>query len=309
MTAKVVAPRVAPRVRTPTGFWRKYGVGYLFVIPTLVLYVVFVFYPLVASLYLSLTDWNGADPVLSFVGFSNYVKLVQDDLLWVSLGHNIFWMVFGSIGAIGLGLVLAVVLWSTRPRGFTVFRTVYFMPQVLGAAVVGIIWRMIYAPRRGLLYKLGDALDIDFLKHGFLGDHNTALSAVLLASVWSAIGFFFVIFLAGLQNVDQDLIDAAKVDGANARQRFRHVVVPQLSPVITMVIVLGMINSLNIFDIIWAMTGGGPANSTEVIGTYAYTKAFLESQFGYSAALITVSSGLALVMSTAFIRLRERGEG
>jgi len=285
-------------------FWKRYGIGYLFISPALVLFALFVVYPFVQSMYLSLTEWNGADPQKTFVGLRNYWELAQDELLWLSLSHNLVWMVLGPVGAVGGGMALALLLWS-RPRGFWFFRTVFFVPQVLGPAVIGIIWLLIYQAPRGGLYLLGRALGIDFLRRSLLGNLETALFAVLIASIWGAVGYFFVILLAGLQNVDPDLIDAATVDGANGPQRFRHVIVPQLSNVLTMVLVLALIGALNVFDIIWAMTQGGPANSTEVISTYTYTEAFLENNIGYASALTMVMTAIALLTSWIFIRVRE----
>ncbi len=307
MTVDTMKTFQAPPESQLRQFWRKYGTGYLFICPAVLLYIVFVLYPFLRTFHFSLTDWNGFDPVINLVGIDNYVQLAQDDLFWNALGHNIIWIIVGSIGAIGLGLVLAVLVYN-RPRGFMIYRTVYFLPQVLGAAIVGVLWSMIFAPRRGLLYQIGKSTGIDFLTHGFLGDHNTALLAVLVASIWASIGFFFVIFLAGLQNVDKDLLDAAKVDGANGVQRFWYIIIPQLSHVITMVIALGMIGSLKVFDIVWAMTQGGPANSTEVLGSFAYIEAFLHTNVGYASAIIMVTSALALIMSVGFIRLRERNK-
>ena len=173
-------------------------IAYLFMLPTVVLYSLFVLYPFVASFSLSLTDWNGADSVRTFVGFDNYVRLVRDGVLRTALTHNLVWMVVGSAGGIGLGFLLALLVWH-RPRGFVLFRTVFFLPQVLGAAVVGIIWKLIYRPYKGLLYELGETFDIPFLRFPFLGETATALGAILAAAIWAGAGFFFVILLAGLQ--------------------------------------------------------------------------------------------------------------
>jgi ABC-type sugar transport system permease subunit len=260
-----------------------------------------------SCIQISFTDWNGFDQTLTFIGLQNYLELFQSSTFWNALWHNFYWIIFGSIGAIGLGLFLAILV-SQRPRGFHLFRTVFFMPQVLGPVVVGIIWLMIYAPRRGLLYQIGDALNLDFLMRSPLANSQSSLTGILVASIWASIGFFFVIFLAGLQNVDQDLLDAARVDGANGLQRFQFVIVPQLAPVITTVIALGMINSLRLFDIVWAMTQGGPGNSSEVLGTLAYEEAFKLQNQGYGSAIVVVTSLLAVVLSIVFIRLRERRE-
>lgn len=286
-------------------FWRQYGVGYLFVLPGLAIYLLFVVYPFVSSIYLSLTDWNGADAERPFVGLANYIRLLQDDLFWLSLRHNLMWMVVGAAVPIALGLFLALLVWK-RPFGFTIFRTVYFLPQVLGAGILGVMWKLVYQPRRGILHQIGEAAGIEALQFSPLADVDQALWAVLIAAIWASIGFFFVIMLAGLQNVDTDLLDAATVDGANNWQRFQHVIIPQLSHVITMVTVLAFIGGLKIFGIIWAMTQGGPANGTEVIATYAYVHFSQLSEVGYSAALTTVMAALALIITLIFMRLRER---
>jgi raffinose/stachyose/melibiose transport system permease protein len=275
-------------------------VGYLFILPALLMYSLFVLYPFIRTFHISLTDWNGIDAQMNFIGLENYLNLFDDPLFWSALGNNVYWIIVGSIGAIGLGLVLAVLV-STRPVGFHFFRTVYFMPQVLGASIVGVIWLLIYAPRRGFLYRVGDAFEIDFLKRSLLANTDTALLGILIASIWASIGFFFVIFLAGLQNVDQDLIDASS-------QRFRFVILPQLSHVVTMVIALGMINSLKVFDIIWAMTEGGPANASDMLGTYAYREAFKLQHQGYGSAVVVFTSALAVGLSLLFIKIRERRE-
>jgi raffinose/stachyose/melibiose transport system permease protein len=288
-------------------FWSRYGVGYLFVAPAFVLYVVFMIYPFFSSFILSLQEWNGADPVKQFVGLGNYVRIAQDRLFWLSLQHNAIWMVLGTITPITLGLMLALLLWS-RPVGFLFFRTVFFLPLILGDAILGIMWVIVYQPRRGILYQIGQMTGWEALKFSPLADVTLALYAVLVAGIWGSVGFFFVILLAGLQNVDADLIDAARVDGANAWQRFRHVVIPQLSHVLTMVTVLALIGGLRVFGIIWAITRGGPANGTEVIATYAYTKFSAESDVGYSAALTMIMAALALLVTVVFIRVRERRE-
>lgn len=290
-----------------TRFFTKYGFAYLLVSPALILYLLFVIYPFLGTFHLSLTKWNGADPVKEFVGFANYRAILNDPIVWIAFRHNVIWMIIGPIGAIGFGMLLAVLL-RRQPKGFAFFRTVYFMPQVIGAAMIGFMWIMIYAPRRGFLYHLGEALNMPFLQQGFLGKTDTALLAIIVAAIWGSIGFYFVILLAGLQNIDQDLIDAAKVDGANTWQEFRYIIMPQLSNVLTVVIVLAVIGSLKVFDIVWTMTRGGPANASEVIGTYAYNKAFIESNFGYASAVIMVLSLFTLAFAVLFIRLRERNQ-
>jgi ABC-type sugar transport system permease subunit len=288
------------------GFWWRYGVRYLFILPALALYVLFVLYPLANSIYLSMTKWNGAAPIKEFIWFGNYAKLLSDKLLWLALSHNLIWVIAGTVVPIAIGLFLAVLLWQ-GVWGMALFRTVYFMPVVLASVIVGIIWRWIYNPVFGILNEALKAIGLGAFARGWLGDVHLALYAVLAAAIWAHIGFVFVIFLAGLQNVDLELLDAAKIDGANAWQELWYVTIPQLANVLTMVTALSLIGGFNVFDIVFVMTGGGPANQTELIATYTYQMAFAENQVGYGAALSMVMTLISLAATVVFIRIRERG--
>lgn len=286
----------------------RHRAGLLFVLPALLLYLVFMVWPFLQTIYFTFTDWNGVNPVKRWVGLANYRALVGDPLLWQALRNNLTWVVIGTIAPMAIAFLLAVLLWR-QPRGFLVFRTVYFMPQVLSAVVIAIIWGWIYNPMFGILNKGLDAVGLGAVSRGWLGDPTVALYAVLAAAIWAEVGFVFVIFLAGLQGVSRDLVEAATIDGANAWQRFWHVVVPEMSNVVNVVTALLLIGGFNVFDIIFVMTGGGPANATEVIATYTFEQAFTQNRVGYAATLSLVMTLISLVASVTFIRLRERGEG
>jgi ABC-type sugar transport system permease subunit len=285
---------------------RKYLPSYLFIAPALVLYAIFVLYPFVNTIYYSMTDWDGAQPVKQFIGFANYQRLVQDRLMWLSLKHNAIWIALGTLTPVAIGLVLATLVWS-GVRGRIVFRTVFFMPVVLASVVVGMIWSWIYHPIFGPINVTLRAIGLENLARGWLGDLTWALYALLLAGLWAYFGFCFVILLAALQNIDMELHDAAKIDGANATQRFFNVTIPQLSPVLTMLLAYTLIGGFNVFDIVYIMTRGGPANATEVLATYTYAMAFKQNQVGYGAALTMVITVLSLIASYLFITQRERG--
>jgi ABC-type sugar transport system permease subunit len=287
--------------------WRRYRAGMFFVLPALLLYLVFMVYPFFQSIYLSFTSWNGASPVKEWIGLDNYRALIRDPMLWLSLRHNLIWVIVGTVAPIVIGMGLALLLWQ-RPKGFTLFRTVYFMPQVLSTVVIGIVWNWIYNPIFGILNTGLDAVGLEGVSRGWLGDPDVALYAVLIAAIWATIGFTFVIFLAGLQNVSKDLLEAATIDGANAWQQFWNVTVPQMAGVINIVVAFLLIGGFNVFDIIFVMTGGGPANATEVIATYTYKEAFTQNNIGYASTLSLVMTVISLIASVTFIRLRERQE-
>jgi ABC-type sugar transport system permease subunit len=300
-------PFVAPSISPVRRSWRRYRAGILFVLPALILYLVFMVYPFFRSIYFSLTSWNGVTAVKEWVGLANYRELIGDDRFWLSLQNTVIWVIVGTISPIVIGMLLALLLWR-QPKGFTLFRTIFFMPQVLSTVVIGIVWNWIYNPIFGILNEALDAIGLEDISRGWLGDPDVALYAVLVAAIWATIGFVFVIFLAGLQNVSKDLLEAATVDGANVWQRFWNVTVPQMASVLNVVIALLLIGGFSVFDIVFVMTGGGPANATEVLATYTYKEAFTQNNVGYASALAVVITVISLIASVTFIRLRERQE-
>jgi ABC-type sugar transport system permease subunit len=282
--------------------------GYLFILPAVLLYAIFFIYPFADAIYLSLTDWNGVDPQKTFVGLNNYIRMVKDQLMWLSLSRNAIWVIIGTVVPIAIALILAVLLGGRKTKGRLFFRTVYFMPVVLSSVVVGIIWGWVYNPVFGMLNRVLGAIGLGSLSRGWLGDPNLAIYMVLIAAIWSYLGFCVVILLAGLQNVNLELYDAARCDGANSLQQLIHVTIPQLYHVLTMIGVYSMINGFHVFDIVFVMTRGGPANSTEVIATYTYKQGFQLNSLGYGSALGMVLALLSLITSYIFIKFRERSE-
>jgi len=295
-----------PVKASPALKWiNKNKAGFLFILPALIMYAIFFISPFITSIYYSLTNWNGVDPVKQFVGLKNYINLFKDSLLGLSLSHNVIWVIVGTVAPILIGLPLAVLL-SNIKRGRLFFQTSYFLPYVLSGVVVGMIWGWIYNPLFGLLNYILKGIGLGALSRGWLGDPNLALYAVIAAAVWGYFGFCVVIFLAGLQNVDVDLVEAARIDGANALQQFFYVIIPQLRHVLNMVLVYTLIGGFNVFDIVQIMTVGGPANHTELIGTYTYKISFQQSNVGYGTTLSMVMTILSLVASYFYIVLRER---
>lgn len=282
--------------------------GYLFISPALLLYAIFFIYPFAGTVYLSLTNWNGVDPQKKFLGLNNYIRMVRDHLMWTSLSHNVIWVIIGTIVPIVIGLILAVLLWGGNTKGRTFFRTVYFMPVILSPVIVGIIWGWMYNPIFGMLNRILDIIGLSSLSRGWLGDPNLAIYMVLIAAIWSYFGFCVVVLLAGLQNVDLELHDAARCDGANSWQQLIHVTIPQLNHVLTMIVVYTMIGGFNVFDIVFIMTHGGPANSTELIATYTYKQSFQLNSIGYGSALCMVMTFLSLTSSYIFLKFRERND-
>src|SRR5215212_3947739 len=269
----------------------------LFISPALAIYLVFMLYPFLNTIYLSFTNWNGATVAKDFVGLSNYARMVGDAAVLKAFYNNVIWVV--------IGLFLALLLWSGT-RGSLVLRTVYFLPFILPLVVVAIVWQWIFHPLFGPLNKLLDSVGLEQISRGWLGDPTTALYAVLVSAIPGATGLVVVILFAALQNVDVSQVEAAKIDGANWFQRAWYVVIPQLAPVITMVTAITLIGGFAVFDNVFVMTGGGPGHASEVLGTYTYQIAFQENQAGYGSALAVLMTTLSLVSAVVFVRLRER---
>ena len=279
--------------------------GLIFVVPLVAMIGVFMVFPLINAFYYSLVDFDGLDLSPPWVGLDNFTELLHDDAVYHALKNNVIWIVLGTIAPLVLGLGMALMVWRTK-RGSVFYRTVFFLPFILPQVAMGVVWGWIYEPSRGWLNKLLDLVGLDSVTTGWLGNPDTALYAVLATGIWSAVGFVFVIFLSALRRVDEDLVAAAMLDGANPWQRLRYVVLPQIMPVFLMVTTITLLGGFRVFDIVFVMTGGGPAGATEVLGTYAYSSAFQLNRISYGTALALVITVIAIPFAAALNRVQRR---
>ena len=266
----------------------------MFIAPNFLLFGVFVFWPLVFAAYLSLHDWNMSAPVRVFIGFDNYTELFGDRLFWKVL-RNTANFVLGSVSAtvlLALGLALAL---NVPLRARSAYRAAVFTPTVTTAAAVAIVWQFIFDAEFGLLRALLSYVGV--MSPKWLGDPAWAMTSLTIVAVWQRIGFVTVIFLAGLQAIPRELYEAARVDGANAWQRFRHVTLPLLSPITFFVIVTSVIYSFQAFDLIAVMTQGGPIDSTNVLSYYLYQTAFRYFKAGLASSIAIVFFVLILAFT------------
>ncbi|MBV8212114.1 MAG: sugar ABC transporter permease [Verrucomicrobia bacterium] len=279
---------------------------WVFLAPALVIYSVVVVYPMLYSAYLSLFRWDGVAPKKVFVGFQNYVTLLtHNEVFWIALKNNAIWLVAALLVPTSIGLGLALVL-NSRFRGSHIFRSIFYFPAVLSLAVVGLIWTWIYHPDLGLANQLLDALGLKFLKRNWLSDPNIAIYPVILAATWNAVGLPMLLFLAGLQTIPQELHEAAKVEGAGPLQRFWHVTFPLLRETTLIVLAITSINALKAYDIIYAMTNGGPANRTQLLSTWMYFLTYNYNEVGLGTAIAIVLFSLTLIFAIPYIRLMTR---
>jgi multiple sugar transport system permease protein/raffinose/stachyose/melibiose transport system permease protein len=267
--------------------------------------VAWVFWPALNSFYLSLTRWNGLGPPES-VGLANFRDLLSDEVFRQALRNNVIWAIgFGGLSVLG-GLALALAL--NRPRrGVGIYRSAIYLPMVFSLAVTGLFWRVLYQPDGAVNSALG-GIGLGSLEHQWLADPDTALYAVLIAAVWRQVGYVMVLYLAGLKSTDPVLEDAAAVDGTSPWQRFRYVIWPQLRGVNTVVFAVTVIDSLRTFDIVWAMTQGGPYHSSELLSTYMFQQGFTFLNLGYSSAIAVVIFVLAIVFIITYLIRATRTE-
>ena len=299
MTATAVATPVAAQPRKGTGGGRRVPkVVWLFLIVPAAVEILMVFWPALNSFYLSLTKWNGlgaAQPV----GLRNFRDLFSDEVFRGALKNNVIWAVgFGGLSVLG-GLALAVAL--NRPRrGVGLYRSAIYLPMVFSLAVTGLFWRVQYQPD-GTINTLLGAVGLQSLERQWLADPTTALYAVLVAAVWRQVGYVMVLYLAGLKGTDPTLDDASAVDGAGAWQRFRFVTWPQLRGVNMVVFAVTVIDSLRTFDIVWAMTQGGPYHTSELLSTYMFQQGFTFLNLGYASAIAVLIFALALIFIITYL--------
>src|SRR5215469_2938878 len=277
-----------------------------FLAPALVIYSVVVVYPMVYSSYLSLSRWDGIAPTKVFVGLDNYgILLTQNDVFWIALKNNAIWLVAALLLPTSIGLGLAILL-NSKFRGSHIFRSIFYFPAVLSLAVVGLIWTWIYHPDLGLLNQMLSALGLKVLTRNWLADPNIALYPVIIAATWSAVGLPMLLFLAGLQTIPEEMHEAAKVEGANRVQVFVYITFPLLRETTLIVLAITAINALKAYDIIYAMTNGGPANKTQLLSTWMYFLTYNYNQVGLGTAIAVVLFSLTLIFAIPYIRFMTR---
>jgi raffinose/stachyose/melibiose transport system permease protein len=270
----------------------------LWVAPAVLLLVVFVYYPVVENLRLSLFKWNAFSPTEKWVGLDNYRDLTVDPIFWSSLFNNTAYAIVSVFFQVGGGLILAAILEEVvrgRWKGF--FRTVYFVPAVLALTITGLLFQFMYNPQIGLVNGFLDAVGLDALKHSWLGESATAIWAIIAMSQWQSIGYVMVLFIVAMQRIPRELYDAAYIDGASRRQAFVSITVPLVREMILLATIITISGAFLVFNEVQVMTAGGPNNSSQVLGTWLYKSAFFNDQMGYAAAIAVVIFIITMVAS------------
>ncbi len=279
---------------------------YFFAIPALIFYVVLWIFPILRLFQYSITDYNGFSQEYNYIGFDNFKDLLNGDVLGVSLTNTLVYtlitVVFGNL----IGLALALLL-NMKIRGKGFYRSLAYIPTLFSAIVVGFLWSYVYMPDYGLISTFLDKIGINNENLNFLGNYSSALYAIIFVEIWKNIGTTMIIFLAGLQTVPNDLLEAGKMDGCGPWRLLQHVKIPLLATAITINVTLSLINGLKAFDFPFIMTNGGPGTATNTLIFSIYKMAFTEQLFGKASALGVISFAVIIAITAIFVvRMNKR---
>ncbi len=287
---------------------RKWPIVLAFLSPALFLYLLFVIYPIAQGMRYSVFDWNGLEPLTQFLGFDNFRDAFADPSFTGALKHNLIILVLTLLLQLPFAMFLAVLL-DQNLRGRAFMRMMFFAPYILSEVVTAIVWRQILRP--GGVLDTGISAVTGSANVLWLADPKIVLYTVFFVLSWKFFGFHMILMLAGLQHIPDELEEAAAIDGASWWQTFRYITVPLLGPTVRVSVFLAMIGSLQQFDLVWVMTGGGPVNASNTMATYMIDWAFRRNQFGYASAVSVIVFFLSLLVALAYQRwvLRRDIEG
>ncbi|MCL4296655.1 MAG: sugar ABC transporter permease [Anaerolineae bacterium] len=287
---------------TPTLKSRDFGTIILFLAPAVVLFSVFLIYPIVQSGYYSFFNWKGFGPATDFVGLNNYSRILTDKNFLRALQNGLLIVGLSIIVQLPLALSLALLVGRKLP-GRTFFRTIFFLPYVFSEVITALVWQALLHPdpHYGLINAILTNLGLDAIP--FLGDRTTVMPAIFIVLTWKYFGFHMLLFMAGLQSIPAELEEAAKIDGASGFQTIRHIIVPLLRGTIRTAIFLSVLGSLQVFAIVWIMSQGGPAGASETMATYLFRFGFVRFYLGYGSAVAVVMFIICITFSLVYQKL------
>ncbi len=283
--------------------FKKQATPYVYLLPTIILLFVLLIIPIIMVIGYSLYDNVIVNKNPVFVGLANYVTVLTDDAFYVAIRNTLFFVIVSIIAHLIIGMVFAMVL-NTRYLGNKtkgIFRVIYALPWMFTASVIAILWRMMLDPS-GVLNYILTSLHIVSDKVSFLADRDIALKAVTLINIWSGYPFYMISILAGLQGISTDLYEASALDGANAVQTYFRITLPQLKPILTSLLMLDFVWTLQQFALIWMTTGGGPVNATETISTYIYKQGFTKYQYSLASTGAVILLIVCTIIGIFYVR-------
>ncbi|RVX47735.1 carbohydrate ABC transporter membrane protein 1 (CUT1 family) [Nonomuraea polychroma] len=288
-------PAPAPAVKK-RGRWLTIT---LFLLPALVLFLLLVVAPILVAVYSSAFRWNGFGGLpTNFIGFDNFTRLFGTEIFAQDLWHLLVLVLFSVCVQLPFSLAIAMLL-NQRIRGRALYRVVFFAPYVLSEVITGVLFSLILSPESGMANQL---LSVFGIESEWLADPDTVMPSLFLVMTWKYFGFHMMIYLAGRQNIPNELIEAAQIDGASSWRTFRHITLPLLGPTIRISIFLSVIYTIQLFDLVWILTGGGPSHSSETMAVTMMEYGFKRSQVGYASAISVVMFVLSLVFALIYQR-------
>ncbi|WP_257347478.1 carbohydrate ABC transporter permease [Pseudalkalibacillus decolorationis] len=269
----------------------------------------FVYYPIVENFRFSFYEFSAFSPDKVFVGFENFLNLFQDEVFYIALKNNIWYAVISIIFQVFGGLILAAILEDPVTRfvsGF--FRTIFFLPVVISITVIALLFSFVYNPNIGILNNFLSLLGLEEWARAWLGESETAIFAVIAVSQWQSIGYIMMLFIVSIQAIPRELYEAAEIDGAGKVRKFIYVTVPQVREMFFVATLLTLTGAFTVFNEPYILTGGGPGNASEVLGTLLYNSAFFKDQMGYASAIATIILILTLLVSLVQMKLFRTGK-
>lgn len=277
----------------------------LFVTPALIVYIIFKLYPAISGMFYSLTDWNGLNKSYHFVGISNFKDILTDRYYWNSIIFTTKYVVVMLFAANIIALLLAVAI-ESRGRGKGIFRTLFYMPNMISMIIGGYMWSFIFTK---VLYYLADNWGISFLDKSWIGDSRYAFIAIIIVSVWGSAGYLMIIYMAALQGVPEYLKESASLDGANAWNRFWKILFPMIQPAVTICVFWTLNSAFQVFDVIYSLTGGGPGRVTQSVAINIYEEAFSGNiRYGYATAKSSVLFVIILLITIVQLKVMKGRE-
>jgi len=304
-TVQPTSPQPARRRAGSRLKLRNTLIGWSFILPNFVGFAVLTLVPVIALFYISFTSWN-VFGTAKWIGLDNFTRLAEDKSFRKALVNTLYYAGVHIPLTLAASLGLALLL-NRKLRGVAFFRTVAFFPYVTSIVAIAVVWNMLFSPDFGPLNQFLRAVGVD-APPGWTTSSAWSMPAVIIVGVWREMGYYMLLLLAGLQTVPAQLYEAARMDGANAWQRFRHITIPGLRPTLFFVTVMLTIGSFKVFDLILVMTNGGPGQSTLVLSQYIYQKGFIENQFGYASSVSVVLFLICIVVTIVQFLLNKRSD-
>lgn len=275
------------------------AIAYLFLLPNFIGFLIFTLIPIICSMGLSVMKWDSANPMV-FVGLDNFKRLLTDETFKISLWNTFYYSIFTVPLTMAAALGLAMIL-NQKLKGINIFRTIFFFPHVASLVAVAVVWNLLFHPSLGPVNNILRALGITN-PPGWTSSIDWAMPVIIIVSIWKSMGYYMILYLSGLQAIPGELYEAAKMDGANAFQRFKNITLPMLTPTTFFVSIMLTIACFKVFDLVSVMTNGGPGRATNVLVLHIYNTAFINYEFGYASAISMIL--FLIVLTITIIQFR-----